>query len=218
MKQVLILAGPSAGGKTTVANELLRQSSDFELVRSVTSRPPRGDGNDGEYIYITREEFTKGIESSDVLEYTEYAGELYGTPRSEIDRITKEGRVPLLILDIKGVKALVNTPDVSACAVYVYDDIRVVDQRLYDRYLGANPSADGLIKYVNRKEQNNADYLAAPEFSKDFYSFVKNTAPAECADAVKAVFSAFTKGEKRDGDAVNLAVDFMIGTIRQAYM
>ena len=218
MKKVLILAGPSAGGKTTVANLLLHESSEFELVRSVTSRPPRGDGNDGEYIYISKEEFKSAIESSDVLEYTEYAGELYGTPISEIDRITKEGRVPLLILDINGVKALTKSDCVSACAVYVYDDIRVVDQRLYDRYLGISPSADALIKYVNRKEQNNADYLAAPEFSESFYSFVKNTIPEECASVVRSAFKAFASGEKRDADAVNLAVDFMISTIRQAYM
>ena len=218
MKQILILAGPSAVGKTTVANELLKGNSDFELVRSVTSRPPRGDGNDSEYIYLSKEDFKRGIESNDVLEYTEYAGELYGTPKSEIDRIIKEGRVPLLILDINGVKALNKADGISVCAVYVYDDIRIVDQRLYDRYLGMTPSADTLIKYVNRKEQNNADYIASPEFAESFYSFVKNTEPETCAGEVRSAFFAFISGEKRDENAINLAVDFMIGSIKQAYM
>ena len=218
MKKILILAGPSAGGKTTVANELLKSNSEFELVRSVTSRPPRGDGHDGEYIYVTREALEEEIKRSEVLEYTEYAGELYGTPKSEIDRITSAGKVPLLILDLKGVAALNSNEGISACSVYVYDDIRVIDQRLYDRYLGENPSAQALIRYVGRKEQNNADYLAVNDFSKDFYAFVRNSSPAECAAEIKKIFSDYTLGAARDESAISLAADFMIDSVRRAYM
>ncbi len=218
MKKVLILAGPSAGGKTTVAKELIGANSQFELVRSVTSRTPRGDGHDDEYIYLTNEEFSLGIEHGDVLEYTEYAGALYGTPKSEIDRIINEGRVPLLILDLKGVAALAQAAEISACSVYIYDDIRVIDQRLYDRYLGQNPSAEALIKYVKRKEQNNADYLAAPDFSGDFYAFVINSSPEECAAEIGKIFSDFSAGNARDEGAISLAVDSMIDSVRRAYM
>lgn len=218
MNNILVIAGPSAGGKTTVAKELIGAKEGFELVRSVTSRPPRGDGHDDEYIYLTKEEFLSGIERCDVLEYTEYAGALYGTPRSEIERISNEGRVPLLILDLKGVASIAANADLSPCAIYVYDDIRTVDQRLYDRYLGENPSAQSLVKYVNRKEQNNADYLAAPEFSKNFYAFVRNTTPVECAAEIENLFSQFVCGKARDDGAISLAVDSMIDSIKRAYM
>ena len=99
MKNILIVAGPSAVGKTTVAHRMLELDSRFEFVRSVTTRPCRADQFDNEYIYITEEEFRHLINTDGVLEYTIYAGNYYGTPRSEIDRIISEGKIPLLILD-----------------------------------------------------------------------------------------------------------------------
>ena len=84
-RSILILVGPSAVGKTTVANELVRSYGYFSFIRSLTTRPPRGDGNDDEYLYTTREGFLREIECGGVLEHTEYDGTLYGTPRSEIE-------------------------------------------------------------------------------------------------------------------------------------
>ena len=90
MKKVLILAGPSAVGKTTLMSEILS----------------RGDGRDQEYIYLTKEKFLNCVKRAEMLEYTEYGGNMYGTPKYEIDRIFSDGKIPLLILDINGVKAL----------------------------------------------------------------------------------------------------------------
>ena len=105
MTSCLVIAGASAVGKTTVGT-LLVESGKFELVRSVTTREMRGDAFGSEYIYLTRDEFLKLVSDGGVLEYTEYAGNLYGTPRSEIERIVGEGKTPLLILDLNGVKSL----------------------------------------------------------------------------------------------------------------
>ena len=93
----LVLAGPSGGGKTTVMNELVGSDYGFELVRSATTREKRGDGNDGEYIYLSKDEFSGQIKAGKMLEFTEYGGNLYGTPHSEIERIVKEDKIPLLI-------------------------------------------------------------------------------------------------------------------------
>ena len=95
MIKVLILAGASAVGKTTVGT-LLVESGKFELVRSATTREKRDDAFGSEYIYLTRNEFLKLVSDGGVLEHTEYAGHLYGTPRSEIERISGEGRTPLI--------------------------------------------------------------------------------------------------------------------------
>ena len=94
MSCAIVIAGASGVGKTTVAN-LILEKCDFSLVRSATTRPPREDGNYDEYLYLTREEFLSRVENGEMLEFTEYGDRLYGTPKSEIERIVSEGKIPL---------------------------------------------------------------------------------------------------------------------------
>ena len=199
MKNVVIIAGPSAVGKTTVAQYMMDADSRYELVRSVTSRAPRGDGFDDEYIYESRENFLKLIREGGVLEHTEYAGNLYGTPRSEIDRICAEGGIPLLILDIEGVKSLSRAEGIASCSVYVYDDISVMDERLEKRFLSGEPDEAAKKRCASRKAQNRKDYRDFPEVADSFYILVHNKrTPKETADEIRAIFEGFTHGTKKD--------------------
>lgn len=200
MNGILIIAGPSAVGKTTVAWEMLKNDGRFEFVRSATTREVRGgDGYSSEYIYVTREEFEKLIRTEGVLEWTEYAGAYYGTPRSEITRIHSAGKIPLLILDVVGVHSLVSKDDLSVCGVYVYDNLSVMEDRIFQRYLGEGENADGRRRFESRKKQNRDDYLSLPEIIGDFYGTVKNEGtPAETAKKVAEVFADFEHGKEKD--------------------
>ena len=207
-KRLLIIAGPSAGGKTTVAEELIAKDPRFSLVRSVTTRQPRGDGRDGEYFYLTREEFLAELSRGQILESMEYSSELYGTPRSELERILSEGRIPLLILDLNGVVSLTDNPEYSSCAVYVYVDLNTAESRLYSRYLGDNPTAKGLASFVSRKEQNIRDFMKLPSLDSRFYAFVENSGELSTAvDLVADTFARFTKGHPADCDAISSIAD-----------
>ena len=201
MKNILIVAGPSAVGKTTVAHRMLELDSRFEFVRSVTTRPCRADQFDSEYIYITEEEFRHLIDTAGVLEHTLYAGNYYGTPRSEIDRITSEGKIPLLILDINGVESLSkNKGDISPCGVYIYDDIDVMAERLYDRYKD-NLDADNQRRLDSRRRQNIIDYSEMPIHEPYFYSFIRNCSSVDgCAEKVCKVFANFCAGAPKNQD------------------
>ena len=217
MITALVIAGASCSGKTTVVKRLLLKYQDLELSRSVTTRAPRGDGNDGEYIYLDRESFNSELSKGNILEYTEYSGELYGTPLSELYRISESGRTPVLILDLNGVASLMASDRVNACAVYIYDDIDVIDKRLYERYLGT-PSLDGLKKYVSRKERNNQDFLSVKEFSPCFYAFVKNTgSPDETGELIIKILTDFNRGAKRNAEKIALSADEMISSLNKMY-
>ncbi|MBO5907446.1 MAG: hypothetical protein J6Q85_04800 [Clostridia bacterium] len=197
---LLIIAGPSAVGKTTIAYSLIERDSRYEFVRSVTTRASRGDAYDSEYIYITIPEFRELIENGGVLEHTEYAGNLYGTPRSEVERILREGKIPLLVLDINGVGSLVkNAGDLSPCGVYVYDELSIIEKRLYDRFIGMSPTADGEKKYESRKRQNISDFLGIVDTAPRFFAFIHNKGTVEETSlAVEAAFKDFTLGRARE--------------------
>ncbi|MBQ7387213.1 MAG: hypothetical protein IJW03_03505 [Clostridia bacterium] len=201
---LLIIAGPSAIGKTTVAYSMLERDPRYEFVRSVTTRPSRGDAYDAEYIYITVDEFRELIENDGVLEHTEYAGNFYGTPRSEVKRILSEGKIPLLVLDINGVESIERTKgDLNPCGVYVYDSLNVTEQRLYDRFLGDKPTPEGLTKFVSRKEKNIQDFLAMPEHQAAFFAFIHNSGTIDDAtDKVISEFLRFCAGGERDGETI----------------
>ena len=197
MTSCLVIAGASAVGKTTVAHRLI-ESGKYELVRSVTTREKRGDAFDAEYIYATRAEFESLMSSGGVLEHTEYAGYLYGTPRSEIERIAKDGKTPILILDLAGVKSISAAEGVSPCAIYLWDDLFVMERRLYDRYIGDAPSVEGLKKYLSRKNQNISDYLDIEKFAPHFFAFVKGGTVEESAEAIENALRDFLDGKKPD--------------------
>ena len=184
MKNILILAGPSGVGKTTLAHALLKASDRFELVRSVTTREPRGDSFDGEYIYITKEEFFRLRSQGGVLEYTEYAGNFYGTPLSEIERIIGEGRVPLLILDLNGVHTVVSSKgDINPCAVYLTVKEEELEARLRQRY-GADTE-----KLSSRLDKNRLDKAEYESIKSDFFAVVENSGNVgKCAEEILDVF------------------------------
>ena len=199
MNDILIVAGPSAVGKTTIAWEMLKNDDRFEFVRSATTREVRGDSYSSEYIYISREEFEELIRTEGVLEWTEYAGAYYGTPRSEITRIHEAGKIPLLILDVVGVHSLMQKKDLSVCGIYVYDDIRVMRGRIFERYLGNGEDPDGRRRYESRKRQNEDDYRNLPNIIGDFYALVKNEdTPEEGAKRVAAAFHCFEERIPKD--------------------
>ena len=195
-RSILVIAGASGAGKTTVAKKLIDINSEFELCRSITTRAPRGDAHDGEYIYTDREGFLKRAESGALIEYMEYGSNMYGTPISELERIFGEGKIPLLILDLEGVKALRSKIfDFSSVIVYIWDDIDTIEKRLYDRDLADNPTSEKLLSFLKRKELNIRDYLSMPEISHLFDCFVRNEAIDACAREIKAVFDTVSGGK-----------------------
>lgn len=215
MKNILIVAGPSAVGKTTIVHRMLEVDPRYELVRSVTTRPRRADQFDNEYIYINDAEFRHLIATGGVLEHTEYAGNFYGTPRSEIDRITSEGKVPLLILDINGVTSLYNNKgDISPCGVYIYDDIEVMEQRLHERYADDIESPETQRRLASRVRQNIIDYSEIPERQGVFYSFISNCSSVDCCAAkIGDIFDSFCAGTPRNAEEISSLADQLCASI-----
>ena len=87
-----MITGPSGVGKGTLIRALRERFPGLELSVSATTRAPRPAEEDGrDYHFLTREEFDRRLAVGDFLEHATYAGNRYGTPRSELGRVGGEG-------------------------------------------------------------------------------------------------------------------------------
>ncbi|MBP6981598.1 guanylate kinase [Candidatus Gracilibacteria bacterium] len=104
MKTVFILSGPAGVGKNTVWNLVKEECTlSIEESTSMTSRNMRpGENNGVEYHFVTREVFEKKIHEGAFLEYALVHTNYYGSPKSELTRITKEGKSPIYIIEPQG--------------------------------------------------------------------------------------------------------------------
>ena len=106
--RLVVLAGPTAVGKGTVASYIRRHHPDVRLSVSATTRPPRPGEVDGEHYYFVDDaEFDRMVESGELLEWaTVHNASRYGTPRKSVEEAIEAGNSVLLEIDIQGARAV----------------------------------------------------------------------------------------------------------------
>jgi guanylate kinase len=104
----LILSSPSGGGKTTLARLLLERRRDVGYSVSCTTRSPRAGEKDGrDYHFLSLEDFLARQTRGEFAEHAEVHGNLYGTLRSEVDRVFGAGRHVVMDIDVQGARQFV---------------------------------------------------------------------------------------------------------------
>ena len=98
-----VVSGFAGSGKGTVMKKLISEHDNYALSVSATSRQPRPGEEEGiSYFFRTREEFEEMIKKDELLEYAEYVGNYYGTPKAFVDQKLNEGKNVLLEIEIQG--------------------------------------------------------------------------------------------------------------------
>ncbi|MGM8214414.1 guanylate kinase [Bacillaceae bacterium W0354] len=100
---LFILSGPSGVGKGTVRKRLFEEDQDLLYSISVTTRQPREGEVDGvDYFFKSKEEVEQMIENNELIEYAEYVGNYYGTPRKYVEDSLAKGKDVFLEIEVKG--------------------------------------------------------------------------------------------------------------------
>jgi guanylate kinase len=105
--KLIVITGPSGVGKGTIVRSLLSRHPELYLSVSATTRQPRPGEIDGkDYYFVTKDEFEIMIQTGELLEWAEYAGNYYGTPKSKIEELINEGKWILLEIELIGARTV----------------------------------------------------------------------------------------------------------------
>lgn len=135
--KAIIFSAPSGSGKTTIVKRLVQQNPDLDFSISACTRDRRGrqEENGKDYYFLSPEDFKNKIDNHEFVEWQEvYAGNFYGTLKSEIERVWASGKNVIFDVDVKGGLNLKKYLEESALAVFVkVPSIDVLGERLRSR-------------------------------------------------------------------------------------
>ena len=141
---LIVLSGFSGTGKGTVMQRLLEKyPEEYALSISATTRKPREGETDGvSYFFHTKEEFEEMIAKGELLEYAQYVGNYYGTPRTYVEEQLRQGKNVFLEIEMLGaLKIKEKFPD-TLLLFLVPPSIKI----LYDRLAGRGTESEEVIK------------------------------------------------------------------------
>lgn len=134
---VIIISGPSGGGKSTVAQVLCENDDTLRLSISATSRTERPDEIDGEnYHFLTKSQFEENITNDFFIEWAKYREHYYGTPKSELEVSCQEGKDTVLEIEVNGALQIKNqdlTPARSILIFLIPSTYEILEKRLRGR-------------------------------------------------------------------------------------
>ena len=180
--KLIIISAPSGSGKSTIIGRVMQDES-LKLAFSVsaTTRPRRGEEVHGvHYYYLTVEEFQHMIENDELVEYQEvYEGRYYGTPKSEVERITSEGRNVVLDLDVLGGVNVKQMYGDRALSIFIQPpSIEVLRERLIKR------GTDSMEDIQNRVDKAEFEISIGPQFDYTVINDDLDTAVAQVHDLI----------------------------------
>ncbi|MCX6284759.1 MAG: guanylate kinase [Bacteroidetes bacterium] len=180
-RKAIIICAPSGAGKTSIVRHLLSVLPRLSFSVSACSRQQReNEINAKDYYFLTADEFRSRINHGDFVEWEEvYPGSYYGTLKSELERIWKDGKSPVFDVDVKGGISLKTYFGSNALAIYIKPpSIEALESRLRKR---GTETEETLRKRLERAEFELG-------FANNFdIAIINESLEQACSDSVDAI-------------------------------
>ena len=163
MGKLIVISAPSGAGKTSIVHFLLEQIEALSFSVSACSRARRENETDGiDYHFLVMEEFQQKIKKEDFLEWEEvYKNQYYGTLKSELERIWREGKTVIFDVDVIGGINIKKLYPSECLSIFIMPpSLTVLQERLQKR---GSESADSLQKRIAKAK---GEIARSGEFDK----------------------------------------------------
>ncbi len=159
--RLVVITGPSGVGKGTLIRRLLKTCPEFRLSVSATTRAARpGEVEGTDYFFMDRPRFEALIEQGQLLEWAEFAGNFYGTPRAPVEAQLHSGQSVILEIELQGARQVRRCFPVALSVFILPPSLEVLRQRLEGR------GQDSPAAVAARLQAAVQEIAAAPEFDR----------------------------------------------------
>ena len=177
---LIVVSAPSGCGKGTILSEVLKDDRFYYSVSATTRSPRLGEVNGVTYHFITKQDFEERIKNNAMLEYAEYCGNYYGTPKKEIDEMREQGKNVILEIEVQGA---MKVREICPDAVFIFvlpPSVAELERRLKKR---ATETDDVIAQRVSQARSEI-------ELARKYEYVVVNTALEDAINDFKAVIEA----------------------------
>ncbi len=190
---LIVISGPAGSGKGTV-NARLLTSEEFAFSVSATTRAPRPGEVDGKnYYFISREDFEKRIAAGEMLEYTCYCENYYGTPLREAMEVLESGKNLILEIEVEGALNVKRLYPDAVLIMLLPPSFAVQEARLRGR---GTETEDKIQKRLARTREELPELV-----HYDYVVYNHDGGVEECADDIRAIVRAERCATRRHSDA-----------------
>ena len=180
--KLIVITGPSGVGKGTLVNLLLQRHPQLQVSTSATTRQPRLGERDGvDYYFLSKEDFETAIHNQELLEWTEYAGNYYGTPKAGVIEQIEAGNHILLEIELAGAREIANIFPAARRIFIMPPSIEELEQRIRTRGTNTEESI------ARRLEIARQEIAASDEFD---FKIVNRDLEEAIAQLETAIFSS----------------------------
>ena len=179
---LFVISGPAGTGKGTVIKHLLETGEFFYSVSATTRAPRPGEEHGVNYYFVSREEFEAKIAAGDMLEYAEYVGNYYGTPKSAVENALDAGKNVILEIETKGALQVRKIMPEAVLIFILPPDIETLRARLTGRGTESAEVIETRMAQVQREVALLCEY--------DYAIVNENGKSEEAAKAIMGIAAA----------------------------